>query len=297
MEFHECNLNIRYDLPKEIWDKVPLIYEKMNGWIGFGKDGNGENGIPYWFSYNENEKSILASVEPSGLQFSANMELDEWTEWKTEFKKIATEILGFKVGELEEGEVGDEIEMTKIESRYKIAKYKNGLPHYGEVVLNLELTKTNKLELIENYQGSGWIRQGYEEITHNEGYDKWKKGIHNGISYAYNKLKNSNGLKVTVIQASGLVTDTNPTILAFASSRAILDKLENTESKDESRELEELMFNSWNYDFDSIPNFEEKLIIGKKLPTTRYKNNGGNSAKIKDSNNNRLWSKLKKMWF
>lgn len=295
MEFHECNLNIRYDLPKEIWDKVPLIYEKMNGWIGFGKDGNGENGIPYWFSYNQNDKSILASVESSGLQFSANMALDEWTEWKTEFKKIATETLGFKVCELEEGEVGDEIQMTKIESRYKIAKYKNGLPHYGEVVLIIELTKSNKLELIENYQGSGWIRQGYKEIVPNKSYDKWKKGIHNGISYAYNKLKNSNGLKVTVIQASGLTTDTNPTILAFASSRAILDKLENIESKDESRELEELMFNSWNYDFDSIPNFEEKLIIGKKLPTKRYKNNGGNSSKIKDSNNSRLWSKLKKM--
>ncbi len=113
MEYQECNLNIRYDLPKEIWDKVPLVYEKMNGWIGFGKDGNGENGIPYWFSYNEEEKFILASVEPSGLQFSANIELNEWMEWKTEFKKIATEILGFKVGEIEEGEVNHEIEWIK----------------------------------------------------------------------------------------------------------------------------------------------------------------------------------------
>jgi hypothetical protein len=110
MESQECNLNIRYDLPKEIWDKIPLVYEKMNGWIGFGKDGKGENGIPYWFSYNENEKSIYASVEPSGLHFVAKMELNEWTEWKSEIKKVATEILEFKVGEIEEGEVGNEIE-------------------------------------------------------------------------------------------------------------------------------------------------------------------------------------------
>ena len=114
MEYQECNLNIRYDLPKEIWNKVPLIYKKMDGWIGFGKDGNGEVGIPYWFSYNEEEKSIFASIEPSGLQFSANMEFNEWIEWKTEFKKIATEILGFKVGEIEEGEVSYEIEWIKI---------------------------------------------------------------------------------------------------------------------------------------------------------------------------------------
>ncbi len=110
MEFHECNLNIRYDLPKEIWDKMPLIYEKMNGWMGFGKDGEGENGIPYWFSYNENDKSIYASVEPSGLHFIAKIELNEWIKWKLEIKKIATEILEFKVGEIEEGEVENEIE-------------------------------------------------------------------------------------------------------------------------------------------------------------------------------------------
>ncbi len=110
MELHECNLNIRYDLPKEIWDKIPLVYEKMNGWIGYGNEENGENGIPYWFSYKENEKSIYASVEPSGLHFVANMELNEWLEWKIEIKKIATDILGFKVGEIEEGEVGYEIE-------------------------------------------------------------------------------------------------------------------------------------------------------------------------------------------
>ena len=82
----------------------------MPGWIGFGKDGNGENGIPYWFSFNVDKKSIFASVEPSGLHFSANMGLDEWIEWKTEIKRIATSVLEFKVGEIEEGEVGYEIE-------------------------------------------------------------------------------------------------------------------------------------------------------------------------------------------
>ena len=65
MKFHECNLNIRYDLPEEIWNKVPDVYAQMAGWLGFGKDGLGEEGIPYWFSYDEDEKSIFASVKPS----------------------------------------------------------------------------------------------------------------------------------------------------------------------------------------------------------------------------------------
>jgi len=104
MELHECNLNIVIDSPQEVWDKLPLVYQEMDGWIGFGKDGNGETGIPYWYSYNENEKSILASVEPSGLHIVANMDLNEWLIWKAKIKKTATEILGFKVGEIEEDE-------------------------------------------------------------------------------------------------------------------------------------------------------------------------------------------------
>lgn len=110
MKFHECNLNIKYSLPQEVLDKLELVYSQMPGWIGLGKDGNGEEGIPYWFGYDENEKYILASIEPSGLQFEANIDDEEWLSWKTNFKKVATEVLGFKVGEIEEGEVGHEIE-------------------------------------------------------------------------------------------------------------------------------------------------------------------------------------------
>ncbi|MGB0870691.1 MAG: hypothetical protein ACPGSD_13920 [Flavobacteriales bacterium] len=58
MKLHECSLNIRYDLPQEAWDLLLSIYEKMNGWLGFGEDGKGENGIPYWFGYNEKMKNL-----------------------------------------------------------------------------------------------------------------------------------------------------------------------------------------------------------------------------------------------
>lgn len=110
MNFQECNLNIRYDLPKETLLLLEEVYSKIPGWLGFGKEGMGQEGIPHWFSYKEEEKYVIASIEPSGLLFEANMAEDEWLTWKAEFKKIATEILGFKVGEIEEGEVGQEIE-------------------------------------------------------------------------------------------------------------------------------------------------------------------------------------------
>ena len=110
MTRQECNLNIRYDLPDELLDKLPLIYEYMTGWLGLGDKENGQEGIPYWFSYNENEKFVLASLEPSGLMFIGKMDAEEWKEWIFEFKQKATQILGFKVGEIETGEVSHTIE-------------------------------------------------------------------------------------------------------------------------------------------------------------------------------------------
>lgn len=110
--FYESrNLNIRYDLPERIWELVPGIYEQMPGWCGFGGDGRGEDGIPYWFSFDESEKCVIVSVEPSGMQFHAyNIDETEWEAWLALFKQLATEHLRFRVGEIELGEVGHDIE-------------------------------------------------------------------------------------------------------------------------------------------------------------------------------------------
>jgi hypothetical protein len=104
MNFQSTNLNIHYSAGSEIWDKIPSIYERMDGWLGFGKGGNaGEEGIPYWFSYDETEKHISASVEPSGLSFTGLMENQEWELWISKIKSISSEILGFEVIEPEIG--------------------------------------------------------------------------------------------------------------------------------------------------------------------------------------------------
>ena len=106
MQLQEMNLNIRYDAPDEIWNKVSFIYSQLNGWLGYGKGGEfGEEGIPYWFGYNEEDKHISASVEIAGLQFSGLMEEEEWQLWVKAIKRIATKELGYKVGEIELGDV------------------------------------------------------------------------------------------------------------------------------------------------------------------------------------------------
>lgn len=111
MKRQTINLNIWDYLPVEIWNKIPSLYAQLNGWKGFGKGGNqGEKNLPYWFSFQENEKHILASVESSGLSFEALMNDEAWEKWVNEIKILATKTVGFKIGEIERGEVGYEIE-------------------------------------------------------------------------------------------------------------------------------------------------------------------------------------------
>lgn len=107
MDFQEMNLNIRYDLPRETWKTIiPAIYAEMDGWMGFGTDEtHSRQGCPHWFSFNENEKYVCASVEPGGLHFFGRMNDNEWEDWKAKIKRIATKKLGFKVGKIELGEV------------------------------------------------------------------------------------------------------------------------------------------------------------------------------------------------
>ena len=88
-------MNIRYDLPNDVWEKdIPKIYKSMEGWLGFSKENES---IPYWFSFDETQKHIWASVEPSGLLFCGLIEDDDWENWILEIQKIATKELGFKV--------------------------------------------------------------------------------------------------------------------------------------------------------------------------------------------------------
>lgn len=158
-----------------------------------------------------------------------------------------------------------------MEVEYRVKKVVNGLPHLGEVKLKLNFTETNKLEIIENYNGKGWVAQGSLASIPKEGFDSWKSAVKRGISYAYGKLNLDSGLRVEIVSVTGIpVTDTNATIIGYAASRAILDNFENFESDLDFKLLEKLMYSSWNYDFDALPDFNKKIIEGKIRKGTIY---------------------------
>ncbi len=108
METFNVNLNIWQNLPDTVWDKIPLICARMDGW-----NGKESKAAYYWYDEDMSKKHISASAEPSGLHFFAHMEQEEWERWLADFKSIATEILGFKVGEIENGEVDYDVEWSE----------------------------------------------------------------------------------------------------------------------------------------------------------------------------------------
>jgi hypothetical protein len=90
-------LNIPYDMPEEKWQELVKVYENMPGWAGYILDG-----CPVWKSISEEEKSISASVEPSGLVIDGNMSDYEFNEWLNKFTVRASNVLGFIVKDAEE---------------------------------------------------------------------------------------------------------------------------------------------------------------------------------------------------
>ncbi|MEL6637861.1 MAG: hypothetical protein AAFR05_14005 [Bacteroidota bacterium] len=151
----------------------------------------------------------------------------------------------------------------KIESKYKLGIVKNGKPFYGEVILEIEsLPDSDRHEVVEKYSGKGFKSQGYVESIPPEGYDAWKIGIKTGVEYALKRINDSRKFKVTILESNGLTTDTNPIILAYVSSRAILKEFANNESETDLNKIEEIVFNSWSYEYDTQISFD-KLDVAK----------------------------------
>ena len=99
MDLFDINLNIPYDLPQERWEQLSLIYPQLPYWKGF------LGGVPHWYSCDDNTdgKLIWASVESSGLQIYAQLPQAEWEDWLAQFKEKASSLLGYEIGEPEDG--------------------------------------------------------------------------------------------------------------------------------------------------------------------------------------------------
>lgn len=167
--------------------------------------------------------------------------------------------------------------------KFKLFTYQNRLPHFGVIQLGLEpLGEQDEHEIVEEYCGAGFVEEGEPEVLSADGYDKWKEGIRRGVRYALSKLKNPHKFKVTIIKAIGEHDDTNPTIMGFVAARAILNNHDNSESKEERNRLSKLVFTSWLYGFDGMPDFDQmKMENIKQQPRKPKEEKEGLFSRLK----------------
>ncbi len=106
-------------------------------------------------------------------------------------------------------------------------------------------------------QTSGWEspRQGDVFDVPATGFDDWKQGAIEGVTYAL-KVGDQQHCGVTITHIVGLITDTNPTVVAAAAMDAVWKALSIEPPRDIMARVQDMVFQSWDIPSDSIPHFD-----------------------------------------
>ena len=153
----------------------------MPHWLGFDK------GAGWWYGSEAEPKHIGVSVEPSGLQFFARLPSEEWQSWIELFKQKANDVLGYKIGEPENG-----YEFKYYSQAKKISNDKNIyhiLPEIAKIINN------GNEEIYENFK---LLVENVDEFC--EKYQEFSQGF----SDDYDHLKLSQQEKMRLIFADWL---------------------------------------------------------------------------------------------
>lgn len=135
----------------------------------------------------------------------------------------------------------------------KFARVQNGLPHFAEVALEVEILPGGT-EILCDCSGAGFLGQGYLEEVPARGYDAWKAGARAGVEFALS-VGAIPSARVRIGRVAGLTTDTNPTVVGVAAALALWRAVGFSPSADVVERLEAAAFSSWKRDPDEIPRF------------------------------------------
>jgi len=144
--------------------------------------------------------------------------------------------------------------MVNDELDYRLLKIKNGKPFFS--IINLEVSlNDSKNEIIEEYIGEGWIKQGNLESVPSNGYESWKKAVVNALEFVFSKTNQKWTVKIKKVEGR-IGTDTNPTIVGFATILAFCKQTNLELDSELNSQIEQFAFNSWeNKNDEKIPNF------------------------------------------
>ncbi len=144
--------------------------------------------------------------------------------------------------------------MAVVEGRF--LRVSDQLPHCAIVELDVD-TNAGGTHIADHCTGDGWVAQGYLENASAKGYDDWKAGARVGVEFAL-QVANVTA-NVVIRRITGMLTDTNPSIVAAAAANAIWDAVEFSPSSEAIACMESVVFQSWPRDHDYVPTVAELL--------------------------------------
>jgi hypothetical protein len=122
-------------------------------------------------------------------------------------------------------------------------RIEEGLPYVATVALAVELDSTEFL--VEFHcNGQGWTAQGHIEEVSEHGYHDWKAGAVAGVRFACDEAGIPNA-RVVVNFISGMITDTNPTVVAAAAALAVWKAFQFEPTSAAVELIEASVFRSW----------------------------------------------------
>lgn len=125
---------------------------------------------------------------------------------------------------------------------YKWHRVKNGRHLLAGITLRAERNDAaGEHRIVEAYAGSRFTAQGYFESVPAKGYDDWKAGALEGLTYALSKLDGY--WTVTVEYLDGLSADTTPAAIAYVAMRALWEQVGYEPEAREISRLEEVVLN------------------------------------------------------
>jgi hypothetical protein len=135
----------------------------------------------------------------------------------------------------------------------RIARIRHGLLHFARVSLEVRFP-AEETTLVLACQGRGFFSQGSLEEVPASGYDDWKQGALAGIAYAL-AASGTSPCQITVTTIEGFSTDTNPTIVGGAAILAVWSAVAYQPARKQLEHIDQLVFQSWSYPADHLPQF------------------------------------------
>lgn len=124
---------------------------------------------------------------------------------------------------------------------YRWARIKNGIGYAA--IVDIEICPADNNQITENYTGSGFASQGHILSVPSHGHELWKHGAVKGLEYGLS-LSDHN-YHITIHEISGLITDTNATIVGYTALKAFCEKINLDLKESEVERLEKFVFSSW----------------------------------------------------